>query len=415
MLKSIRKSLCLYRLKDALHKAWRDGMRKEGHHLFPPDGPPVSNPKTAFVVAEFDPFGGPYKNLLRIVRTLVGSGYSVDVFPTGPDYPELTSIAEETGKVRINVSFIPQKKRRGRFKILRYVSEARFLAKWLGAQRLDAGVMVFSITSPGRFLWRYPKKMRQIFIFRSNPEGPLHRLAGPWFRFLAGHDVQLLGVSQATTRKLARSWGFRKSDPRLGCLRNPGAAEGQPLATFTGSTKQVLMVGRLPENKNPFFWLDVAKAVSEKTRQKVRFVWLGDGELRDEAISYADMSGISGLVSFPGFTKDPYPVYRQSFLYLHLAKVEPLGNAVIDALAMGIPSIVSDIGGLPEIVQDGVNGRVVRIDNVSHAVDAVVDIIEDEDKHADMAVAAGRIFEERFSGSAWEAQFLRVIGHSLPS
>ena len=414
MLRSIRKNPCLDKLRNALHKVWKDEMKKERHHLFPPDAPAASNPKTAVVVAEFDPFGGPYKNFLRIVRTLVGSGYSVDVFPTGPDYPELTYIAEETGKVRIHSSFIPRKKSQGQFKIFRYVSEARFLAKWLRAQRLDACVMVFSITSPGRFLWRYPRKTRQIYIFRSNPEGRLHRLAGPWFRLLAGQEVRLLGVSQATARALATSWGFRKFDPRFGYLRNPGAAEGQPLATFSSSPKQVLMVGRLHENKNPFFWLYVAKAVTERTREKVRFVWLGDGELRDEAISYAEKIGISGLVSFPGFTKDPYPVYRQSFLYLHLAKVEPLGNAVVDALAMGIPSVVSDIGGLPEIVQDGVNGRTVGIDSVSHAADAVVDIIENEEKHANMALAARQVFEERFSSSVWEAQFLTKIGYDSP-
>ena len=370
---------------------------------------PGSSELRAIVVAEFDPFGGPYKNLLRIVRTLVGSGYSVDVFPTGPDHPELTSIAEETGKVRIHSSFIPRKKRRGRLKIFRYVSEARFLARWLRTQDIIKGVMVFSVTSPGRFLWRYPPKLRQIYILRSDPAGPLHRLAGPWFRLLAGPKIRFIGISEATTRKLSRSWGFRKSDPRLGCLRNPGAAEGQPLATFTGSTRQVLMVGRLHENKNPFFWLDVASAVIEKTREKVRFVWLGDGELRDEAISYAEKIEIGHLVNFPGFTKDPYPVYRRSFIYLHLAKVEPLGNAVVDALAMGIPSVVSDIGGLPEIVQDGLNGRVVSIHSVNHAVDAVVGLIEHEDKHAEMARAARRVFEERFSGSVWEAQFLANI------
>ena len=386
-------------------------MRKEGNHLFPPDDPAVSNPRTAVIVAEFDPFGGPYKNLLRIVKTLVRAGYSVDVFPTGPDYPELVSIAEDTGKVRINNFLIKRKKCRGRLKVFRYVAESRSLAKWLREQKIDRGVMVFSITSPGRFLWRYPKKLRQIYIFRSNPEGRLHRLAGPWFRFLSGHDVHLLGVSQATTRALATSWGFQQSDPRLGYLRNPGALEGQPLATFSGSTKQILMVGRLHENKNPFFWLDVAKAVIEKTRETVRFVWLGDGELREEAISYARKIGIGGFVSFPGFTKDPYPVYRESFLYLHLAKVEPLGNAVVDALAMGIPSVVSDIGGLPEIVQDGLNGRVVSIHSVSHAADAVADIIEDEDTHSAMALAAREVFEERFSGSVWEAQFLDSIGH----
>ena len=72
----------------------------------PPD---QSNPYRAVVVAEFDPFGGPYKNLLRIVKTLVNSGYSVDFFPTRPDYPELSSMSYETGKLRIH-SFFERKK-----------------------------------------------------------------------------------------------------------------------------------------------------------------------------------------------------------------------------------------------------------------------------------------------------------------
>ena len=275
--------------------------------------------------------------------------------------------------------------------------------------------MVFSVTSPGRFLWRYPKTLRQVYILRSDPEGPLHRMAGPWFRLLASPKTRFLGVSEATTRKLASSWGFRRSDERLEYLRNPGAVEGEPLPTFSGTTKQILMVGRVHESKNPFFWLDVAKGVISEASERLRFVWLGDGALRAKAIAYAEKIGIGHLVSFPGFTRDPYPVYRESFLYLHLARTEPLGNAVVDAQAFGIPSVVSAIGGLPEIVVDGLNGRTVEIESITPAVDAVIEIIENRQTHLRMSLAARKLFEERFSGGVWEEQFLDKIGHgSIP-
>lgn len=365
--------------------------------------------KNAIVVAEFSNSAGSYVEMLRIVETLVKNGYFVEVFPTSGEHPELQGIAETTGLVTIHGQLVGLKSRARLLKPLAYLLESLHFAKWLSRHQSDSVPVVFSVTSPGRFLWRYPSRIRPIYIFHSEPVGTFHRFAGWWFRALLSPRARLLGVSEHTKNQVREVWGFQANDRRLGYLRNPGTANDEAPAKFLGERKQVLMVGRLHENKNPFFWLNVAKEVLQDTDRAVSFLWLGDGDLLEAARNYALELGIADYVEFPGFEKNPYPSYRNSHLYLHLAKVEPLGNAAVDALALGIPAVVSAVGGLREVVLDGVNGKIVNIDEARDAAAAVLEIIHDDRLHRMMSANARKLYDSRFSPHIWEKEFIRTV------
>lgn len=367
----------------------------------------------AVVVAEFDVGGGPYRNMLRIVRTLLRQGFAVEVLPSGTVYPELLALADENSNLRLHPGLVQPFPRVRLARLVHYLVESIKLTRWIRNNTSFPDttdlLVIFSITSPGRFIWRYPSPIRPVYFFRSNPQGKFHRLAGTWFRALSSPRARFLGVSDHTKNELIKMWGFKTDDERLGYLRNPGTTNWQMPALFENQQKQVLMVGRLHPNKNPFYWLDVARKVLEESDEKVSFLWLGDGELREKVKSYAKKIGIDSCVHFPGFDRNPYPHYENSYLYLHLARVEPLGNAVVDAIASGLPAVVSAVGGLPEIVSDGFNGRVVTLDNPSVAATAVLEILHNYNTHRSMSRNGRKMFQARFTPRAWEDEFIQSI------
>lgn len=369
--------------------------------------------KQAVLVAEFDPGGGPYKNMLRITRALVARGFTVHVFPCASEYPDLAELGKNNPKVHIYPRFARPYPKRKLAKVFHYLFETRNLAKWL---RKDAAFqatndlpVIFSITSPGRFLWRYRGPARAIYIFRSNPEGRAHKLLGPVVRWLLKPRAQVVGVSEATTNELVSAWNLNPKRLSLSVLRNSAGAEGLTPAQFNNPVKQILMVGRLHPHKSPLLWLEVAKRVLESCTEPVQFVWLGDGPLLQDAVGFARELDITDRVEFKGFNPKPYEEYQKSYIYLHIPSVEPMANAVIDAMCIGVTPIVSNVGGNTEIVRDGYDGLVVSLRDPSRIAQEVKKLLSQPELHKKLSENAKKTYAQRFSSSVWAREFDALV------
>ncbi len=125
----------------------------------------------------------------------------------------------------------------------------------------------------------------------------------------------------------------------------------------------------------------------------------GDARYRDELYERTRVLGLSDVVRWHGFQPDPTPFFRAADLFLHLPKrPEPLGLALMEAQAHGVPAIASGIGGIPEVVDDGVTGFLVEADNPAAAADKLVHL--DRSRSRAVMGAAGRarmgaIFSEK--------------------
>jgi len=72
----------------------------------------------------------------------------------------------------------------------------------------------------------------------------------------------------------------------------------------------------------------------------------------------------------------------------HPARSEGLGTAVIDAMALGITPVAFAVGGLPEVIEDGVSGRLVPPGNVDAFAAAVAELITDGAQRARLSAGA---------------------------
>jgi glycosyltransferase involved in cell wall biosynthesis len=105
-----------------------------------------------------------------------------------------------------------------------------------------------------------------------------------------------------------------------------------------------------------------AVAAARSAVPSIRLFVVGEsfpGDVRDDVGALVDELGVTDIVTFLGFAEDVRTVLAAVDVLLLTAVREPLSRAVLEAMAMGVPCIVPEDGGLVEVIQDGVTGRKV--------------------------------------------------------
>ncbi len=140
----------------------------------------------------------------------------------------------------------------------------------------------------------------------------------------------------------------------------------------------------------------------------LRVLLLGTGRHWERVAADVDRRGWADRVRLPGFRDDLPRVLPALDLVVHPAFEEGLGVSLLQSAACGVPVVGSAIGGIPEIVRDGVNGRLVPAGDALALERAVRSILDDPDGARVMGAEGRRIAEREFSVPAMVAGNLRV-------
>jgi glycosyltransferase involved in cell wall biosynthesis len=145
------------------------------------------------------------------------------------------------------------------------------------------------------------------------------------------------------------------------------------------TSKIVGVVGRVRDEKDIPTTLKVAKAVLT-TRPDTYFLIVGDGPTKEESEQQAREMGLANNVLFLGFRKDTINVYAGLDVFASTSLTEGTPNTVLEAFAMGVPVIYTDVGGVAEIVQNGETGLLFQPGDVEGISQAVLSFLDDEEK-----------------------------------
>jgi glycosyltransferase involved in cell wall biosynthesis len=145
-----------------------------------------------------------------------------------------------------------------------------------------------------------------------------------------------------------------------------------------GHEHVVAFVGRLVPQKNPGLFLEMAQTIL-RSGLKCGFLLVGDGPLRVSLVDQALALGIQDAVRFTGVRNDVPRIFRVIDLLVLTSDWEGLPNVVLEALAAGVPVVATDVGGVRELLIDGVTGYVVPRQNLPTLVDRVVGMLNDQD------------------------------------
>jgi len=124
----------------------------------------------------------------------------------------------------------------------------------------------------------------------------------------------------------------------------------------------LLFVGYLFKEKRPLVFLRACSLI-KKHYPGMSLIMIGDGEMRKEIKKVAISLGIEkNLFMLGNIPKDKVLNYfNLCDVFVHTTAMEALGNATIEAMACERPVVASNVGGLPEIIDDGKNGMLVDV------------------------------------------------------
>ena len=138
----------------------------------------------------------------------------------------------------------------------------------------------------------------------------------------------------------------------------------------------VFTAARLSAPKNVELLLAAMQKVLQKCPEATLTI-LGDGELRDSLKEKTRLLGIQDQVSFLGYVLQPERYYSSLGVFVLPSLREGLPLALLEAMAWGKPCVATEVGGMPELLQNEKNGLLVPSNNPDAMADAIVRIIKD--------------------------------------
>ncbi len=160
---------------------------------------------------------------------------------------------------------------------------------------------------------------------------------------------------------------------------------------------------------------DVVEVFARVNREvPSRLVFVGDGPDRPRALKRAAELGVGDRVVFLGKHASVHELLSCADLFLLPSETESFGLAALEAMACGAPVIASRVGGLPEVIDDGVTGFLFDVGAIEEMAEAGARLLTDDTLHAEMSAAGRRVAETRFSAEAvvplYEEYYQRVLG-----
>ena len=136
----------------------------------------------------------------------------------------------------------------------------------------------------------------------------------------------------------------------------------------------VIMVGRLSAVKNYDYAINIVQQGKLKG-VNLNLKIVGDGPEKSRLHELVNKQGLSDEIEFLGDRDDVHELLCESDIFLMTSTSEGHSIALLEAVAAGLPCVVSDVGGNSEIIKDGYNGYVVKIDNMNGFIDSLSRLI----------------------------------------
>ena len=161
--------------------------------------------------------------------------------------------------------------------------------------------------------------------------------------------------------------------------------------------------------------LDRLLLAAERVRVEipdVRFVLVGQGPLEADLRRLASERGLNDTVIFTGFREDAPRVASTFDVFALASEYEGLSIALIEALALGKPSVVPRVGGLAEVIEDGRQGLLVDRGDVAELSNGIVRLLRDPELRAQMGEAGrarARVFDIRRAVTRMETVYAELL------
>lgn len=297
-------------------------------------------------------WGGAEKMFKRLAIGLADAGLSVDLVLASATGPSLQGLPAAIGVIdlkcrRVMVSAVP---------LARYLDDARpdvVVSTLHYANLVAVWARSLAMITPQLIL----REATTLSVAAANSADWRHRMIPTLARVFYPRADVVVANSRGAARDLIENVGVPSSMVRV--IYNPACSDDMthlmqvPVSHpwfEDGGSPIVLSVGRLDPAKR--YDLLIRAVASARRRRPMRLVILGDGDERDRLESLVRQQSAEHFVSLPGFVENPYAYMARADLFVLSSAWEGLPNALIEAMACGLPVVSTDCPNGPREILD---------------------------------------------------------------
>lgn len=203
--------------------------------------------------------------------------------------------------------------------------------------------------------------------------------------------VREIGISEENVKVIPNGIDLKKWAPKKRNILRIKRELGLPDNAFLIGT-----AGRFVPFKGHSVLIDAMASIVERY-EHAYLVLLGEGPLRRELEIQVERLGLSSRVRFAGFVDYPEEYISAFNVFVLPSLNEPFGIVVLEALAVGCPVVTTSAGGVVDIIEDGVSGRLVPPGDDNKLAEAIGELIDNDSLREEIIANGTRLVNERYS------------------
>jgi glycosyltransferase involved in cell wall biosynthesis len=173
-------------------------------------------------------------------------------------------------------------------------------------------------------------------------------------------------------KRIRKKWGIGPRDPVIG------------------------MVSKLWEGKGHAVLIQAFREI-KREMERAKLVIVGEGYLHGELIALVNRIGLKDSVLFTGFQMDVFEIIATFDVAVLPSFFEGMGRVLLEAMAMEKPVVASRVGGIPDLVEDGVNGFLVNPGRVRELKEGLLKVLQDKKLARKLGKQGRKKTSDRFS------------------
>lgn len=187
----------------------------------------------------------------------------------------------------------------------------------------------------------------------------------------------------------------------------------QVLSTKDQSTINILSIGSMKDdNKGQAGLIKTVGAIRQSNPElNIKLILVSDGKLRPELEALAESHAVTGRVIFTGYL-DRGQInnwYRMSDIYILNSRNEGCPNVVLEAMSYGLPVIATKVGGTRQIIDDGINGFLLKRGDYSKMKELIITLAGDKNKRLEIGRAAYHKIERDFMWADKMEELIKLL------
>lgn len=233
---------------------------------------------------------------------------------------------------------------------------------------------------------------------------PLNAQARKLFTWLLVHLPTITVFNSKATMSAYSNRAF--SNWRI--VYNGVKMNSRPPVTANKPIVLVGFAGQMVAHKCPERFIQ-AFAIAKKACPHLVGIMAGDGLMLEEMKLLVKEQNISNSLQILGRVKDMVSFYRNLDIFVLTSEKEPFGRVLIEAMSVGCPVIAASVGGVPEVVEDGVTGFLVPSHDINAFAKNILLLARDRDLRIQMGLAGYKRVQDLFSVTQYCNQLVSIF------